>query len=259
MLTGFDFFNARYTTKKGVLTYWYPTPIEGELEEVTKLTDYAYLHLQKHFKFNELPQIDILFVAEHDWSKTPYHDEFPFGLSYLTNSNHPPAIYLSHSLPVFHLMTNKKLTRAIITWHEIAKLYFNQQALRFPPKAPVWLKEGLPQLAVWTLFQETKIDCEPMIPIETKLRDQTHFTILEYEPSMPVKPARYVKYQWLLLFMMRDLAKLHQEYNNRHLLDDVIESIKSAPRRMDYMKSMDFFSKIIRFDVGDWLSTRWYF
>ena len=259
MLAGLDFFNQHYKRINGELTIWFPDDREKEAIEVKQVVETALLKLSEYFKIEIPEKLGLLFVTEHDWSKTPRHDQFPYGLSYQANSGHPTVIYLSESLPEFNLMADPFITRKIIIWHELAKLFFLYPHINFPQKAPHWLKEGLPQLAVWTLLKDLKIDCESIKPIEEKLRDQTHFTILEYKISTPVKPARYIKYQWLLLFMMRDLSLQHEKQNHRHLLNDMIEAIKKAPRRMDYQKSMEFLNTLLKMNVCDWLSTRWYF
>ena len=59
--------------------------------------------------------------------------------------------------------------------------------------------------------------------------------------------------------MMRDLSIQHKERNNLQLLEDIIPALEKVPQRMDYQKTMDFLSSLIKMNVGDWLSTRWYF
>lgn len=254
-----NYFETNYEKIQNNIMLWFPSEIKDEASQFEPTLNFAYQKLSSYIQPEQRLSIKVVLVTEHDWSKTPEHDVFPYGLAYLSERNPARNIYISYDLPDYYLVEDNDLNRAMIAWHEIARIFMQPPNFPFPESTPHWLTEGLPQLAVWTLISDSQFDCRPIEPVEIKLRDQTHFTILEYEPSTPVKPARFAKYQWLLLFMMRDLTELHREKNGGQLLTDILPVLSNAPKRLDYLKTMDLLSNLLKLNVGDWLSTRWYF
>ncbi len=258
MESSISYFQSAYAGFERPFTFLYPKESEKMAKSFVPLMQFGLDQFKKYLRIDS-PKINFILVAEHDWSKTPSHDIYPYGLTYLTNQAQEFTVYLSESIPDYYMVTDFEINHALVCWHELGRFFFNKPNFQAPISAPHWLTEGLPQLGVWTLIQDRGLNCDPIEPVETKLRDQTHFTILEYEPSIPVKPARYAKYQWLLLFMMRDLSEQYTEHKGGNLLADIIPALRKAPKRLDYIKAMDFLSDLLGMNVGDWLSTRWYF
>ncbi len=259
MSASMDYFKKNYIEISGNLTFFYPKDLKETALKTEPTVKFGYQQLQKFLQLSPDPNVNFIIVQEQDWSKTPLHDTFPYGLAYISNNREISSIYLSLTLPDYYLIEDADLNRAIVSWHELGRFFFSSPNFPFPTVVPHWLKEGLLQLAVWTLMQESEFDCRPIDPVEAKLRDQTHFTILEYEPSRPIKPARYAKYQWLLLFMMRDLSRQYSDSGAGQLLADIIPVLKSASQNLNYVRTMDLLSDLLEMNVGDWLSTRWYF
>ncbi|OQY29930.1 MAG: hypothetical protein B6244_01335 [Candidatus Cloacimonetes bacterium 4572_55] len=254
-----NYFEKNYQKTDGTPTFWYPKENKNRAFEIEPTVQFGYQRIRTYLQRSTFPSVEFVFVPERDWSKTPAHDIFPYGMGYLSNERSVCTIYISQIPPVYYMVQDDDLNLSVVSWHELAHLYLQPPHFSFPKIAPHWLKEGLLQLIVWQLLEESGFDRGPLDPVEVWLKEQTHFTILEYEPSVPIKPAKFAKYQWLLLFMMRDLSIQHKERNNLQLLEDIIPALEKVPQRMDYQKTMDFLSSLIKMNVGDWLSTRWYF
>lgn len=93
----------------------------------------------------ESPDIEVLLVADGDWTAAPRESQRPYppGLPYFTRAVEPPTLVLPVDLsPAIEPRT--AATWPLVVWHELAHAFVLREET---VKTPAWLRELIPQAA----------------------------------------------------------------------------------------------------------------